>query len=453
MGMEPIEVAPLNLLALILLFGFVRWVLWLVKVSRRVQAPPCSKALRPLKPKTGADCPLCQAEQGGKDVNEGVPRVLPQPWREGRSRRGRKKESVTEGYACDNRQCKYWGITDERLHARVADGTHGKYERIQDLVCQAWGGKFTVQRHTALYRLKTRSGRVAEALTFLAEGMDVSVLERVGGIAEGTLRTWLTRAGLHAEKLHAHFFQGLSFRHIQLDELWANVRQESQEVWVWVAMEVTTKLMPVIQLGRRTLERAYAVVHELRQRMQPGMPLPVFSSDGLRLYFYALTTHFGQWFMPEDGHKRVWQMAGDFIYGQVKKLQRRRRLVKVERVMLWGSFEALVSRLKAAGLSGRLNTAFIERLNLTLRQGVALLTRRTWGTAQQACELTLYVQWWRAYYHFARYHEALRVERALPRLRKGRQGACDYRSQTPAMAAGLTSRRWTVLELISYPVY
>ena len=123
----------------------------------------------------------------------------------------------------------------------------------------------------------------------------------------------------------------------------------------------------------------YAVVHELQHRMEQGGTLPVFSSDGHRLDFYALTAHFGQWFLPVDGRKRVWQRAGDFIYGPVKKLQRRRRLVKVDRVMLWGSFEALASRLKAAGLSGRLNTAFSERLNLTLRQGVALLTRRTWA--------------------------------------------------------------------------
>ena len=119
------------------------------------------------------------------------------------------------------------------------------------------------------------------------------------------------------------------------------------------------------------------MVHELRERMQAGLPLPVFSSDGLRLYFYALTAHFGHWRVPEGGRKRVWHLAADFIYGQVKKVQRRRRLVKVERLMLWGAFETLTRRLKAAGLSGRLNTAFIERLNLTLRQGVALLTRRT----------------------------------------------------------------------------
>ena len=180
---------------------------------------------------------------------------------------------------------------------------------------------------------------------------------------------------------------------------------------MWVAMEATTKIVPVIQLGPRTLELAYAVVHELQKRMQPGLALPIFSSDGLRLYFDALTAHFGHWLVPDGGRKRVWQFAADFIYGQGKKLQRRRRLVKVERVMLCGSFEALAHRLKAVGLSGRLNTAFVERLNLALRQGVALLTRRTWGTAQQASELALHVQWWRVYYHFARYHEALRVER------------------------------------------
>jgi hypothetical protein len=46
---------------------------------------------------------------------------------------------------------------------------------------------------------------------------------------------WLVRA--HAEKLHAIFFQELIFAHIQLDELCANVRQVSNAVWVWLAIE------------------------------------------------------------------------------------------------------------------------------------------------------------------------------------------------------------------------
>jgi hypothetical protein len=66
----------------------------------------------------------------------------------------------------------------------------------------------------------------------------------------------------------------------------------------------------VIRLGPRTLELAQAVVHELQQRMKPG-PLPVFSSDGLRLYFCALTAHFGHWIMPEGQRERAWQIAMD----------------------------------------------------------------------------------------------------------------------------------------------
>ena len=211
--------------------------------------------------------------------------------------------------------------------------------------------------------------------------------------------------------------------------------QESQEVRVWVAMDATTKIVPVIQLGPGTLEMAYAVVHELCERMQREVALPVFSSDGLRLYFYALTAHFGYGLVPEGGRQRGWQLAADFIYGQVKKLQRRRRLVKVERVMLCGNFDVLARRLKAAGLSGRLNTAFVERLNLTLRQGAALLTRRTWGAAQHASELALHVQWWRAYYHVARFHEALQVERVASQPCQGQRAAPHYRSRTPATLA------------------
>lgn len=451
MGTDANDIVLLNLLVLVLLFGLMLLVDWPNPWRRRAAVKEPVKVPRSLKPKTGADCPLCQVGEG-PHVNEGGQVVTPRPWREGRSPRGRKKGIATAGHACDNCACAYYGITDERIHALVAYGRHGKYERIQDLLCQACGRKFTVRRHTMLYRLKTHSRRVEEALTFLAEGVDVSVLERVWGIGEGTLRTWLTRAGLHAVKLHERFFQELTCRHIQLDELWASVRQESQEVWVWAAMEVTTKVVPVIQLGPRTLAMAYAVVHELCHRMKQDHPLPVFSSDGLRLYFYALTAHCGHWLPAEESLKRVWQLATDFIYGQVKKLQRRRRLVKVERVMLWGGFEMLKSQLKAAGLTGRLNTAFIERLNLTLRQGVALLTRRTWGTAQQMSELALHVDWWRAYYHFVRYHEALRVELAQPMRRQGKQTALRYREQTPAMAAGLVSHRWTVLEVISFPL-
>jgi hypothetical protein len=64
--------------------------------------------------------------------------------------------------------------------------------------------------------------------------------------------------------------------------------------------------------------------------------------------------------------------------------------------------EALTAALQGLGFSGRLNTAFIERVNLTVRHGVAALARRTWATAQHSPHLLAYLEWWRAYYHGCR---------------------------------------------------
>jgi len=340
---------------------------------------------------------------------------------------------------------------DERIHALVGYGRHGKTDVIQDLRCQSCGRKISVRWGTTLYRLKTSSARVALILAWMAEGVDGSALERVFGSREGTLRTWLTRAGMQAGKVHRHFFHHLILHHIQLDELWAKVRQGSQEGWVWAVVEATSKRVPVLKMGPRTLDLAYSVVHDLCQMLQPGC-IPIFTRDGLKLYFYALTAHFGSWQQPEGARKPVWVIASAFLYAQLKKIHHRRRLVRVERYMLWGELSQLKDGLKALGLSGRINTAFIERLNLTLRQGVSFLARRTWGIPHFTPELEVALEWWRGYYHFVRYHQSLRVKLTQPLARKGKQTPRRYRRRTPAMAAGFTPHRWTVCELLSFPL-
>jgi len=149
---------------------------------------------------------------------------------------------------------------------------------------------------------------------------------------------------------------------------------------------------------------------------------------------------------------RQWQVAAGLIYGQVKKCYRRRKLTRVTPVMRLGTEDALKAALQGLGLSGRLNTAFIERVNLTIRHGVAALARRTWATAQQASQLLAHLEWWRAYYHFVRPHESLRVALVQPRERGGRLLAQRYRQRTEALAAGRTNRRWTAREVLSCPL-
>jgi len=107
---------------------------------------------------------------------------------------------------------------------------------------------------------------------------------------------------------------------------------------------------------------------------------------------------------------------------------------------------------RGLGFSGRLNTAFIERVNLTVRHGIAALARRTWATAQQSPHLLAHLECWQAYYHFLLPHTSLRVAFGQPRERSGKRLAQRYRQRTPAMAADRTHRLWTAREVLSRPL-
>jgi IS1 family transposase len=222
-------------------------------------------------------------------------------------------------------------------------------------------------------------------------------------------------------------------------------------LWLWVALDPLTKCIPVMQLGPRTHEMAHLLIHRLKERLAPGC-LPVFTSDGLNAYFYALTAHFGQWIAGAGrrNSKPQWQVAPGLLYGQVQKSYRRRKLVRVKQVIRLGTGSAFREALQALGWSGRVNTAFIERVNLTIRRGVAALARRTWATALYAPHLEAHLHWWLAYYHFVRPHGSLRVVH-------GQAGATApgrprYRQRTPAMAAGRTRRKWTTQQFLGCPM-
>ncbi|HEX6477767.1 MAG TPA: hypothetical protein VF043_02900 [Ktedonobacteraceae bacterium] len=145
-------------------------------------------------------------------------------------------------------------------------------------------------------------------------------------------------------------------------------------------------------------------------------------------------------------------MAAGLIYGQVKKNYQRRKLVRVRHVMRLGTQADLSAALQGMGFSGRLNTAFIERVNLTIRHGIAELIRRPGATSQQSSHLLAHLEWWRAYYHFVRPHASLRRALVQPRERSGKLATQRYRQRTPALAAGRTHRRWTPREVLSCPL-
>jgi IS1 family transposase len=434
-------------LALLVVFVFILlWVKWRSPRSTSHHGLP-KLAPRLLKPRTPDDCSACSAAQPTRRPSA----ALPIPYARVKDPRGRKKQIATAGYACPNSDCQYFGITDDQIHALVGCGGHGRQEYIHDLKCQACQTKFSVRYGTVLYRLRTPARRVGEVLSALAEGLTVGAAVRVFGHGEFTIRTWLTRAGLHAASLHQRLFQDLKLLHVQLDELCTKTRQEADALWVWFAVDARTKIVPVLKVGPRTQPTAHAVVHTLVKVLAPDC-LPVFTSDGLKLYFYALTAHFGSWVEIIGRRTYQWQVHTELLYGQLIKHYRHRRLVRVERRALLGSLDQLTGALRSCGGSGIIQTAFVERLNLTVRQTVTALTRRTWGIAQSSAELMFHLEWWRAYYHFARPHTSLSEPLAEPRLRGGKCLPQRCRPRTPAQAVGVTDHRWTLVELLSYPL-
>jgi hypothetical protein len=102
-------------------------------------------------------------------------------------------------------------------------------------------------------------------LSALAEGLDPSAAERVFGIRQATMTTWLTRSGEHAQTLHEHVFCHLHLPYLQLDELRTRLRSHSRVLWLWLAIDPRTKILPVLHLGPRTQNAAHAVIHSLRE--------------------------------------------------------------------------------------------------------------------------------------------------------------------------------------------
>jgi hypothetical protein len=161
------ELMTFHVFLFLLLFFLMLSLAWLCRLYVLHQGFPHARARvvhplvhRLLKPRTPHDCPACRLSSPFSTVVGPSPLPL-RPWCEVKSRRGAPKRIPTEGFACPNQQCPYFGITDAHIHALVGDGKHGRTEQIQTFRGPACRTTFTARRNTPLYRLKTPSHHIA----------------------------------------------------------------------------------------------------------------------------------------------------------------------------------------------------------------------------------------------------------------------------------------------------
>jgi IS1 family transposase len=303
----------------------------------------------------------------------------------------------------------------------------------------------------------------------LAEGVSLRATARIFGVDKDTVCAWLKKAAAHSQQVSDSLMKNLNVPEVQLDELWTFVQKKEKnlsaweklhteygDTWVWIGFDPLYKLVLAHVEGEREEAEAEALLRKVKSRLAPGL-IPLFTSDRLVHYATALLKVFGRPVAPARQGSRGrfpkprWVAVPGLVYGVVVKHRVGKWVVAVTTQVIYGTWRAVWSRL-AASVSWVVNTAFVERMNLTLRQSCRRLTRKSNGFSKKREWLTYHLEVAIAYYHLVRPHGSLRQRLPQPEATQGTGSPKVWQERTPAMAAGLTDHVWTMEELLSFRV-
>src|SRR6266568_155975 len=408
--------------------------------------------------------PPCTAcEQAHEHVSQPPgcppPRIVPT--------RGRPRQVDTSSHFCPHPHCAYRGWVGL---GNISANGHPNGGPWRQLYCSSCGG-YALETHGTLFHGKhVAPDLLVWAVGALAEGLGIRAVARVFEVDPNTVLQWLVEAAAHLRTFSQYFLHDIRVTQVQLDELFALLsavktgevsaaeaveRLARSPRWVWAAIDPVTKLLLTVDVGDRTRAMAQRVVHQVVQVVAPGC-VPLFLTDGFKEYTTALLTHYGQWVQPARQQatgaapKPRWMPLPQLCYAQVIKTVRRRRLVRVHHRVVFGTLAAVEQVLAACGW--QINTACIERLNLSMRQHVAALGRRVTTLCKHEDGVRQQLVLYHVYYNFCLPHASLRLPLPQPKPTNGSGSAKQWRPCTPAMAAGLTDHVWTVREVLLFRV-
>jgi IS1 family transposase len=373
----------------------------------------------------------------------------------------------TSPHFCPDPDCAYGGWLGQGNISANGHPSGGPWRQLHCIACDCY---FLETHGTPLYGKRVAPDLLVWAVGALAEGLGIRAVARVFEVDPNTVLQWLVEVADHAAAFTQYFLHDVRVTQVQLDELFALLsavkagevseaealtRLSRSPHWVWTAVDPVTKLLLTIDIGDRTLAMAQRVVHQVVQVLAPGC-VPLFLTDGFKEYTTALLTHFGQWVplhrrqATGPAPKPRWMPVPQLLYAQVIKTVRRRRLVQVRHRVVFGTLEAVQQVLAACGW--QINTAFIERLNLSLRQHVAAVGRRVTTLCKGEEGLRQQVALYHVYYNFCLPHTSVRQPLIQSEPTLGSGSAKRWQPRTPAMAAGLTDHVWTLREVLLFRV-
>lgn len=240
------------------------------------------------------------------------------------------------------------------------------------------------------------------------EGISRAAIARGEGSGWNTANRWLARAAEFALRFNDAKTNNIELIELQADEIRTFAPSKATPTWVFTSIEVCSRLWMSTVIGRRS----YRSTHDLFiDTLTRGtiVDSPWIATDGFKFSARVIRQLFGV----------------ACVYGQVVKTWRNDRVIQVERQPTIGTWRRLDEALQRSQASVKLNTAYIERLNLTLRRSVSYLARRSLGHARCPRRLIHQLELTRCHYNFLRRQVGLRFGREI---------------RTPAMVAGPAHR-------------
>jgi len=265
----------------------------------------------------------------------------------------------------------------------------------------------------------------ARVVAALVEGNSLRATSRITGVARMTVEKLLRDLGAACHDYHDANVKNLKTKRVQADEIWAfcyakarNVTPEIKaknpdagDVWTWTAMDADSKLMVSWLVGDRTASEAYALMYDVRSRIDNRIQL---TTDGLTFYFKAVEAAFG----------------ADVDYAVLNKIYSGVGAGKTSsgRYSPAKFMGATRTTMKGAPDAGHISTSFVERQNLTMRMHMRRFTRLTNGFSKKVDMHAAAVALHFMHYNFCKVHTTLRV--------------------TPAMETRLSDHVWSIEELV-----
>lgn len=201
-------------------------------------------------------------------------------------------------------------------------------------------------------------------------------------------------------------------------------------------IDMDSRLRTARGIAKTETKASIKVFETLQRRGHPDAPPPTVS-DGWGGIDNAMVEVYGV--VPEyQGIGRpptLKRPQPGWQYLQVVKQRENGRVVGVRLRVIFGDQDDVLTLLGKS-------TAYIERTHLTMRLFNGRLTRRTLAFSKELRMYRASAAWEDIVYNFVRPLETLRLEIFNDPKRR-------WRPRTPAMAAGLTDRVWTVKELLT----